>query len=95
SDPVLHERFTAWTDLPAPTADPYGALAPVVLGDTTLEVADGTGAVTAYQEMLYGATRHDPERCALWAGLLKAYCRLDTLAMVLVWDHWMRVTARG
>lgn len=95
ADPVLHERFAAWTGFAAPPSDPYAALAPVVLDGTPLEVADGTGAVTAYQEMLYGASRHDVARRTAWEQLLRAYCRLDTLAMVLVWDHWCRVTDRA
>lgn len=93
ADPVLHERFTAWSGHAAPADDPYGALAPVELDGSRLEVADGTGAVTAYQEMLYGASRDDAARREAWGRLLRAYCRLDTLAMVLVWDHWMRMTA--
>lgn len=92
SDPVLHDRFTAWTGREAPPDDPYAALAPVVLDGTVLQVADGTGAVTAYQEMLYGASKDDAVRRRAWEGLLRAYCALDTLAMVLVWDHWRRTT---
>ena len=95
-DAVMRDRFTAWTGLAAPDGDPYAALPPVVFGDEALVVADGTGAMTAYQEMLYGATRHDEARNAAWADLLKAYCKLDTMAMVLIWDHWRRrVDARA
>jgi hypothetical protein len=51
----------------------------------------GTGAMRAYQEMMYGLSKSDPEARMGWAALLKQYCRLDTLSMVLILEHWRRV----
>jgi hypothetical protein len=54
-------------------------------------VREGTGAMRAYFRMAYGAEREDPAAVAQWSELLRTYCRLDTLAMVLIWEHWQRV----
>lgn len=29
-----------------------------------------------------------PDEQALWRALLKQYCRLDALAMVMLWQQW-------
>ncbi|MES2305115.1 MAG: DUF2779 domain-containing protein [Gemmatimonadota bacterium] len=95
ADPVMRERYAEWmgvADADAATG-PYEALPPVVIGTRELNVADGTGAMQAYTAMLYGAERLDPEIRKSWESLLLRYCKLDTLAMVLIWDHWRRVTA--
>ena len=65
------------------------------IGARALNVADGTGAMQAYTAMLYGAERGDPVIRAAWEALLLRYCKLDTLAMVLIWDHWLRVSGGG
>jgi hypothetical protein len=44
----------------------------------------------AYQEMMYGEHKHDAAVRERWAALLKQYCRLDTLSMVLILEHWRR-----
>jgi hypothetical protein len=51
--------------------------------------------VRAYFAMVYGVERDDPAIRAQWSELLLEYCKLDTLAMVLIWEHWMRVTRRA
>jgi hypothetical protein len=51
-------------------------------------IKEGTEAMLAYQEILYGQSRDRPELQAKWAELLKQYCCLDTLAMVVIWTHW-------
>jgi hypothetical protein len=35
----------------------------------------------------------DPAARAAWRELLLRYCRLDTLAMVLIWEHGAAATA--
>lgn len=93
-DPVLRQRFAEWMGGDAyevrPGCGPYDELPVIKVDDTILDVADGTGAVRAYQAMLYGAERNDPAIREHWAELLRRYCKLDTLAMVLIWDHWVR-----
>lgn len=97
TDPVLRERFKQWMgDDAYDVADdtgPYECLPTIEIDGTELDVADGTGAMRAYQAMLYGAERNDPAIRDAWKDLLRRYCKLDTLAMVLIWDHWRRATA--
>jgi len=51
-------------------------------------VNEGTGAMRAYQDMLYGLAKNDPAKKALLREALRIYCKLDTLAMVVIWEHW-------
>ena len=51
-------------------------------------IRDGTGAMKAYQEMMYGRQRHNPEIRQKWTDLLRQYCELDTLAMLAIWEYW-------
>lgn len=93
-DPAVRAQFRAWMgadafDVPDGLG-PYEAMPSVVIGETTLDVADGTGAMRAYQAMLYGDPTDRERHGAHWAELLRRYCKLDTLAMVLIWEHWRR-----
>jgi hypothetical protein len=42
------------------------------------------GAIAAYQAMLYGPQEFRGQ----WQNLLLEYCKLDTLAMVMIYWHW-------
>lgn len=72
--------------------NPYDTLPPLPFGndDEGQEevVANGTGAMRAYQDMRYGLSRYEPARKAQWKQLLRQYCELDTAAMLLIWMHW-------
>ena len=70
---------------------PYASLPALTLPDgTTMEaVREGTGAMRAYEEMLFGVYSRDPEYKAALRDLLLQYCELDTAAMVMIWDHWV------
>jgi len=50
------------------------------------KLADGGAAMTAYAKMQFTQIS-DLERERIIQGLLK-YCELDTLAMVMIWEHW-------
>jgi hypothetical protein len=50
------------------------------------EVADGGAAMTAYAMMQF-TQMGEPERRQLTSALLR-YCELDTLAMVMLYEHW-------
>lgn len=92
SDPVLRERYASWTGRAADAAvGPYEGLPPITVGGIDLNVTEGTGAMRAYQAMMFGAERHEPAARDTLRELLRRYCTLDTLAMVLIWDHWRRV----
>jgi hypothetical protein len=96
SNPRLHvlpvfERYCHY-DPSGQLGDPYATLPPLPFGtveETAEEVVkDGGGAIRAYQEMMYGLSKHDATQRENWRRLLLQYCRLDTAAMVMVWLHW-------
>jgi len=91
SDPIMRRQFTEWSGFAgAPADDPYQALPPIEINGVRQEVREGTGAMMAYQEMMYGEHKHDAAIRDRWASLLRQYCRLDTLSMVLILEHWRR-----
>lgn len=55
------------------------------------ELRDGGAAMTAYARMQF-EEMSDYERDEIRKALLK-YCELDTLAMVMIYEHWRQVTA--
>ncbi|CAN5548502.1 hypothetical protein BH20VER3_BH20VER3_02190 [soil metagenome] len=76
--------------------NPYDTLPPLPFGnpeeetETEKVVIEGTGAMRAYQEMLYGVSRNDEGTTEQWRRLLLQYCELDTAAMIIVWTHWTK-----
>ena len=51
-------------------------------------VTDGVEAMRAYQDMVYGRYMNQPERHTQIKDSLRRYCQLDTLAQVIIWEHW-------
>lgn len=78
-----------------PQQGPYATLPPLLIAGKEEAVAEGTGAMRAYFAMVYGYERDDPGASEQWAQLLLEYCKLDTLAMVLIWEHWGRAVGRS
>lgn len=71
--------------------DPYKLLEERIVEDTkslTIKVRNGGDAMVAYREMLYGISRDNVQAKTAFADALKKYCKLDTLAMVIIWNHW-------
>lgn len=71
--------------------DPYKLLEERIVEDTkslTIKVRNGGDAMVAYREMLYGISRENPTAKMAYGDALKKYCKLDTLAMVVIWFHW-------
>jgi hypothetical protein len=74
--------------------NPYDTLPTLPFGNpeedeaTDQVVREGSGAMRAYQEMLYGLRRNDDATKEQWGRLLLQYCELDTAAMVMAWTHW-------
>lgn len=90
-DAELRGQLARWMDLTvAPDQSPYAALPSLEVDGLALTVAEGTGAMAAYEQMMYGAGKTDKAIRAAWRELLLRYCKLDTLAMVLIWEHWRR-----
>ncbi len=94
TDSAMRARFEEITGHAAlPNADPYAALPPLVINGVRQQVIEGTGAMRAYQAMMYGVERDDGEARKQWRDLLLQYCGLDSLAMVLIWEYWERTLA--
>jgi hypothetical protein len=78
--------------------DPYNLLGPLyedidINADELIlerdKITEGGAAMIAYARMQF-TEMSDVERKAIIKGLLK-YCELDTLAMVMIWEHWKHV----
>lgn len=94
SDPEMRLQFTRWTGYPGvENQDPYNALPSVTIDGLPQDVREGTGAIRAYEAMMYGV--EDAVSKDSWAQLLRQYCQLDTLSMVLIFEHWRRLTSAG
>ena len=82
--------------------NPYDALPQLQIGDRIQVVNEGAGAMLAYQDLMYGELRdlslNNPELQSLrsqWKELLYQYCRLDTMAMVIIWTHWQNLCSQA
>lgn len=75
------------------TMNPYDILPEVAIefDGQKIKVKDGSGAMKAYQDMVYGLNRNNNEVKEKYKKALLDYCRLDTLAMVIIWEHWMQL----
>jgi hypothetical protein len=60
------------------------------LGDSEEDytVNEGTAAMRAYQDLMFGKLSRDPHKKTLIKNALLNYCKLDTLAMVLIYEYW-------
>ena len=93
ADPLMRDQFTAWTGVSASESDdPYHALPELLINGVAQDVREGTGAIRAYEAMMYGVEKNDQAAKDGWCALLKQYCRLDTMSMVLIFEHWRRAT---
>lgn len=70
---------------------PHKSLPPLEIAGKDAFVNEGTGAITAYQSMLYGSQKSNAIIREQWKKLLLQYCELDTLAMVMIYWHWNEV----
>ncbi len=52
-------------------------------------IKDGTGAMRAYNELMFGTLADNKERREQLKQLLLQYCELDSMAMVIIWKYWM------
>ena len=72
---------------------PYDVLEDIEIGGVGKVIKGGTGAMQAYQEMIYGLSKNDPEKRQKYTQLLLQYCELDTVAMMIIYTHWRRLFA--
>jgi hypothetical protein len=68
--------------------NPYNLLPYFEMYNKSENVKDGTGAMRAYQDMLYGADARNETVKQEYKNALLKYCKLDTLAMLIIWEHW-------
>ncbi len=93
SDVAMRNQYATWTGtVVSAEQDPYKALPALVIAGVSQDVREGTGAMRAYEAMMYGVERTEAEAIGQWRTLLLQYCKLDTLSMVLVFEYWRRVT---
>ena len=93
SDERMRDQFTDWTGMRSSAAEgPYHALPALAINGVPQDVREGTGAIRAYEAMMYGVERTDAVARNAWRALLLQYCRLDTLSMVLAFEYWRRAT---
>jgi hypothetical protein len=92
ADSVIREECRRWFGGPCDAdRDPYLALPSLTIHGVEQDVREGTGAMRAYEHMMYGAGRNDPVAREQYRRLLLRYCSLDTLSMVLIFNHFCRV----
>lgn len=94
------ERISQWLENFAPEisllnkvdgciTDPYGQLPALDIYEAGEQfLKDGSGAMSAYQDILFGLRKNDQESLKAYEKGLLNYCKLDTLAMVIIWEHW-------
>ena len=78
--------------------DPYKLLEEKLIDSTKGEmvtVKNGGDAMAAYRDMIYGISKDKPTAKQAYNEALKQYCKLDTLAMVIIWEHWQALINAG
>jgi len=78
--------------------DPYKLLEKRIIDNTkdqVVTVKNGGDAMVAYRDMLYGISKDNPAAKKAYNEALKQYCKLDTLAMVIIWQHWQDMLKSG
>jgi len=89
SNPVLRSEFPEYLKTQhGEILSPYASLERLEISGRPVVVVEGTGAIRAYEAMMYGIERDEAKTKARWRDLLRQYCRLDTLAMLWIWRHW-------
>lgn len=68
--------------------NPYSLLPHIDIYEKSEQINEGTGAMRAYGELMFGLKREDRESMSIYKDALLKYCKLDTLAMVIIWEYW-------
>lgn len=77
-------------DLGGVIKSPYDQLSGLMADLEEMEaIKDGTGAMKAYHDMQFGNASTDVAKKITLKKLLLQYCKLDTMAMVIIWKYWM------
>jgi len=92
NNPYLHSIpwFKKYKPDSLESLNPYDTLSPIINELENEEVVkDGTGAMRAYHELMFGEQSQNVEKREQIKKLLLQYCELDTMAMVIIWKYWM------
>ena len=82
-------KFSLLNEKDGIITDPYAQLPPLDIFDQGEKyLKDGGGAMAAYQDILFGLRKNDAKSLKAYEKGLLNYCKLDTLAMVIIWEHW-------
>jgi len=96
NNPYLHQIpwFKKYANISnGEVLSPYDTLAEQIMILEDVEVVkEGTAAMRAYYEIMFGDYKDNLEKRENWRDLLLQYCELDTMAMVIIWTHWMKLT---
>ena len=102
TNPYLHEIpwfKEYYRDIDGKVLSPYDVLPQLQIGDRIQVVNEGAGAMLAYQDLMYGENRNlgidNQAARSQWKELLYQYCRLDTMAMVIIWTHWQNLCGKS
>ncbi len=95
SNPAIRARLPQYlVETEEGQVSPYQALPPLTIAGREMAVAEGTGAILAYYTMMERQAANATLEANQWRQLLRQYCGLDTMAMVMVWWHWGALTSR-
>lgn len=95
ADPHIRARLPHYQiETDTGPAGPYQALPPLVIGGRQIAVAEGVGAILAYYALMERTAAKATLEVNQWRRLLSQYCELDTMAMVMVWWRWRRLTGQ-
>jgi hypothetical protein len=96
TNPRLRQAFPEYLrQTKGQALSPYASLPPLEINGDQVSVAEGTGAIRAYEAMVYGLEQDDLKTKEKWKKLLLQYCKLDSLSMFWVWQHWNQRTGDG
>ena len=90
SSEAVREAFPEYVTLgeDGGVLSPYEALGAYEFDGRLVSVSEGTEAMRAYEAMMYGLESQSAEAKAALRELLLQYCKLDTAAMVMIWEYW-------
>ena len=97
TNPYLHEldQFKDYYQVKDDQViNPYKTLPTAKINQHQIIINEGEDAMLAYQNIMYGEYKNQPQLKLQWRELLRNYCCLDTLAMVIIWRHWEYLVSR-
>lgn len=85
----------ARTEVDGKLEDPYATLPSVTIGGKEIEIREGCGAMKGYRLLATGSLIDDPVAVESLRAAMLAYCKLDTAAQAILFEHWRRSLGVG